>query len=119
MRKLVIAIIFTLAVSFAGTGVWADPYTVPMGSDSYDDGSGDPSVNTLGILASQYIKKLRGTVPREQLGQDRLGLRPLVLKMDNGSPFRSDDTETFLDQAGVFGLFSPPELWKSRARMRR
>jgi putative transposase len=33
---------------------------------------------------------------------------PLVLKSDNGSPFRADDTKAFLEQAGVFTLFSPP-----------
>lgn len=33
---------------------------------------------------------------------------PLVLKSDNGPPFRADDTKAFLDRAGVFGLFSPP-----------
>lgn len=33
---------------------------------------------------------------------------PLVLKMDNGAPFRSDDTKAFLEHAGVFCLFSPP-----------
>jgi transposase InsO family protein len=33
---------------------------------------------------------------------------PLVLKSDNGPPFRADDSKTFLDRAGVFPLFSPP-----------
>jgi transposase InsO family protein len=33
---------------------------------------------------------------------------PLVLKMDNGSAFRADETKDFLAQAGVIPLFSPP-----------
>jgi transposase InsO family protein len=33
---------------------------------------------------------------------------PLVLKMDNGSAFRADETKVFLTQAGVLPLFSPP-----------
>jgi len=37
----------------------------------------------------------------------RLG-PPLVLKMDNGSAFRADETKNFLTQAGVLPLFSPP-----------
>ena len=33
---------------------------------------------------------------------------PLVLKSDNGAPFRADDSKAFLDRAGVYALFSPP-----------
>src|SRR5262249_8387227 len=33
---------------------------------------------------------------------------PLVLKCDNGPPFRADLTKIFLDALGVFILFSPP-----------
>jgi transposase InsO family protein len=33
---------------------------------------------------------------------------PLVLKADNGPPFRADDTKQFLKNAGVHFLFSPP-----------
>jgi transposase InsO family protein len=33
---------------------------------------------------------------------------PLVLKMDNGSAFRADETKAFLTQFGVIPLFSPP-----------
>ena len=33
---------------------------------------------------------------------------PLVLKADNGPPFRADQTKRFLQQAGVHFLFSPP-----------
>jgi transposase InsO family protein len=33
---------------------------------------------------------------------------PLVLKADNGGPFRADETKAFLERAGIFGLFSPP-----------
>jgi transposase InsO family protein len=33
---------------------------------------------------------------------------PLVLKMDNGSAFRADQTNDFLTQTGVIPLFSPP-----------
>ncbi len=33
---------------------------------------------------------------------------PLVLKCDNGPPFRADETKTFLAAAGVVALFSPP-----------
>ncbi len=33
---------------------------------------------------------------------------PLVLKMDNGSAFRSAEVETLLQKHGVFALFSPP-----------
>jgi transposase InsO family protein len=33
---------------------------------------------------------------------------PLVLKADNGPPFRADDTKRFLKNAGVHFLFSPP-----------
>lgn len=34
--------------------------------------------------------------------------RPLVLKADNGPPFRAEQTKRFLQQAGVHFLFSPP-----------
>jgi len=33
---------------------------------------------------------------------------PLLLKSDNGGPFRADETKAFVDHAGVFSLFSPP-----------
>jgi transposase InsO family protein len=33
---------------------------------------------------------------------------PLVLKMDNGPPFRSEETKAFLERAGVLALYSPP-----------
>ena len=33
---------------------------------------------------------------------------PLVLKADNGPPFRAEDTKRFLKNAGVHFLFSPP-----------
>jgi transposase InsO family protein len=33
---------------------------------------------------------------------------PLVLKADNGGPFRAEDTKAFLEAAGVLALFSPP-----------
>jgi transposase InsO family protein len=33
---------------------------------------------------------------------------PLVLKMDNGAPFRAQTTQAFLVEAGVISLFSPP-----------
>jgi transposase InsO family protein len=33
---------------------------------------------------------------------------PLVLKADNGPAFRADETKRFLEQAGVFLLYSPP-----------
>ena len=34
--------------------------------------------------------------------------RPLVLKLDNGSAFRDAGLQRFLDEAGVFLLYSPP-----------
>jgi len=34
---------------------------------------------------------------------------PLVLKMDNGSSFRADETKDYLTQTGVIPLFSPPQ----------
>jgi transposase InsO family protein len=33
---------------------------------------------------------------------------PLILKSDNGPPFRAEDTKAFVEDAGVFCLFSPP-----------
>src|SRR5262249_51285125 len=33
---------------------------------------------------------------------------PLVLKCDNGSPFRADGMKAFLEKAGVIPLYSPP-----------
>jgi transposase InsO family protein len=36
--------------------------------------------------------------------------RPLVLKSDNGSAFIAETSQAYLEQAGVFCLFSPPGL---------
>lgn len=48
------------------------------------------------VMALRYLFRLYGP--------------PLVLKMDNGSAFISEEVETLLRERGVFALFSPPGM---------